>query len=625
MKTVQRVLLTSIIILTIALAAVAKRKDLLEWAAERYARDNGLALQLSVTEFTPRRLLIHGIRIGGRTFIPELDIEFHSLLDFSVKSVRADLNRIDLGDFPESDPEKAEDSYFQTAALACRLLQPLDIDLSFGDLQVDGFFARIRLHLKKRANSPSVRIERKDGNRLQKILDLHIACGDRKISMKAGEVPVENIPYRAPGPALGKSTTIKTLELSLDEKNAAEAKILITGFSVDGSYPVQASEVSLNFSSGALPDIKGAGTFHFRDFQLQNEKGQKLAEGLRCDGRIAVTGGRFDIGFRLRNRDGGILVPETAIEYLSGLKKAKVSFSAEKVGVDSGFKNSFPVLKQWIEDMAGEYSLTGRLFYEKEKIRPDLRLQAFAERLKTASADLAGARLDYRIGPTVDTGRGKLEISAVRGAARVEGLVTAFQMKNPRTILIENVVSRIEGADLTLTSFELDLKDYSTTPSQLRIDRLSLEKILKLFLKETVTADGLLSGGANFYLKKGLPVIADGRLKAVRDGWIRYRPPGAHPPPEKETLANTATPIEILNHYLYNFSYQNLEMDFSTDENLVLRMTLRALGNNPPYRQGQALKLNVSLQENLLPVVKSVLLTQQLPEKLKKKMQTIGN
>ncbi|MBY0315177.1 MAG: YdbH domain-containing protein, partial [Bdellovibrionales bacterium] len=126
-----------------------------------------------------------------------------------------------------------------------------------------------------------------------------------------------------------------------------------------------------------------------------------------------------------------------------------------------------------------------------------------------------------------------------------------------------------------------------------------------------------LFGHVNLRYKDKIPTI-QGQLQGEGPGWIRYRPPGNRP---KITIQSTDNPMDILQGYLYDFAFETLSLQIESDKNYDSIMILNTLGRNPQYVRGKPLKLNIKLEQNILAAVQSMMLTYDLPNKLKEKLE----
>ena len=79
--------------------------------------------------------------------------------------------------------------------------------------------------------------------------------------------------------------------------------------------------------------------------------------------------------------------------------------------------------------------------------------------------------------------------------------------------------------------------------------------------------------------------------------------------------------MDILQGYLYDFAFETLSLQIESDKNYDSIMILNTLGRNPQYVQGKPLKLNIKLEQNILAAVQSMMLTYDLPNKLKEKLE----
>lgn len=149
--------------------------------------------------------------------------------------------------------------------------------------------------------------------------------------------------------------------------------------------------------------------------------------------------------------------------------------------------------------------------------------------------------------------------------------------------------------------------DFSKAPVifQVKLDKLSLARLLKLYPAEGLAGTGTLSGT--------LPVQFDPAAGiSVKQGHIDALKPGGRLQVTAErlkTLASKNESMKLVVQALENFHYSVLSSSVNYGEDGTLMMNLHLKGNNPDVAKGQSVVLNVNLEENVPALLTSLQLS----------------
>lgn len=135
----------------------------------------------------------------------------------------------------------------------------------------------------------------------------------------------------------------------------------------------------------------------------------------------------------------------------------------------------------------------------------------------------------------------------------------------------------------------------------IRLDHLQLSQIAAIEEGAGITASGLLDGMLPIILTKDGPMVPGGNLFA-RDpgGVIKYQDDSA------DALAQADQSVGMAMTLLQNFQYDQLQSGVQYQPDGTLNLALQFEGKNPDFFDGQATHLNVNLEYNLLDLLESL-------------------
>ena len=181
---------------------------------------------------------------------------------------------------------------------------------------------------------------------------------------------------------------------------------------------------------------------------------------------------------------------------------------------------------------------------------------------------------------------------------------------------VQKVKAQLLGGSAHTGSFELDFARDSNA-FVVQLEHIGLSEIMQLEQQEGLEGSGILDGHIPVTLTHEGIAVADGELSArAPGGVIRYTPT------QKVTaLAQTNPSVNLVVDALSNFQYQVMKVnsDYKPKGDLNLRVHLE--GKNPDWQKGQPLHLNLNLQENIPVLLRSLQLSDEISERVRKHYQ----
>jgi Dicarboxylate transport len=157
------------------------------------------------------------------------------------------------------------------------------------------------------------------------------------------------------------------------------------------------------------------------------------------------------------------------------------------------------------------------------------------------------------------------------------------------------------GGEASCPAVELELaKSLTTTqPIRLELRHLDLQELLKLKRTEDFSATGTIDGELPLTLEAAGPRVREGRLKARSEGVIRYAP-------KSSGLTEVNPALGLALSALGDFHYSELSSRIEYDPGGIMHFAIALAGRNPAFKNGQAFRFNVNVEENILALIKSL-------------------
>jgi len=182
---------------------------------------------------------------------------------------------------------------------------------------------------------------------------------------------------------------------------------------------------------------------------------------------------------------------------------------------------------------------------------------------------------------------------------------------------VRNVHAAVFGGRVTSEGGRLDM----THPDQtftLKAEQLDLQQLLHLEQQKGLQGTGILDGV--------IPVILTPTGMQVHDGVLEARPPGGvlRYQPTRETaqeIAPADAHLSLVLQALSDFHYNALKLGIQYEEDGTLKLTARLEGKNPDWQQGRPVHFNLTVQENVPALLKSLRVVQGIEQSLQERLQ----
>ncbi|MBI1424247.1 MAG: hypothetical protein GC149_12320 [Gammaproteobacteria bacterium] len=215
----------------------------------------------------------------------------------------------------------------------------------------------------------------------------------------------------------------------------------------------------------------------------------------------------------------------------------------------------------------------------------------------------------------------KLHVDNVDVGFPVQNIAAQFGISlksaaSPPVVNVQTVTADLLGGKVHSGPFVLDFSRKRNT-FLVRFEQLDLNEIMRLEHQEGLEGSGRLDGQIPITLTHEGVAVTDGKLNAQAPGGvIRYTPTD-----KVAALAQSNTGVKVAVDALSNFQYHLMEVrsDYHTKGDLKLQVHLE--GKNPDWQAGKPVHLNLNLQENIPTLLRSLQLSSDITEKVRKHYQ----
>lgn len=156
----------------------------------------------------------------------------------------------------------------------------------------------------------------------------------------------------------------------------------------------------------------------------------------------------------------------------------------------------------------------------------------------------------------------------------------------------------------------------STNRFHVELNRVQLSQLAALEPAADIQATGVLDGLLPIHLTPAGPQVPAGSLFA-RDpgGQVQYNNPTA------DALAQSGQGMDLAMQLLSDFNYNKLQVGVAYEPSGLSTLDLEFQGKNPDFFNGKASHLNVNLQYNLIDLLESLRLADDLISKIEQRYQ----
>lgn len=402
-------------------------------------------------------------------------------------------------------------------------------------------------------------------------------------------------------------------------------KIIVSSFfrktkiQMGSTYAFESMDMTNEFDLSKTK-LESKGQWHIQSFSWKTKI--PILSGLHIKSKYDWDGDQYHVLSEIKDKTNALHFSNLKIQGLPQNDQISLELDPlrSSIRTHSQITQCFPFLKEFIKSLNGPIEFAGSFLYAQQKFDGQLVVQIKNLKGETEFGNFEGLTLSHKI-KSFDTYESpphqKLEVKKILIGPGIENLKVDYQIENLNKIHVDELSLSFEDAQMTAKNFILNVLQKRVERFSAVFIGLSLEKLLSLALKDTITAKGQMMGHLNVNYVGSRPVI-DGLLAAANPGWIHYRTGQ----PQKQ-LSIRDGPMDILNNYLYNFQYETLSLKLSSDVNYDMDMVLGTFGHNPDYLNGKELKLNVNIEQNLLAALRSVMLTYDLPDRIQERLEKV--
>jgi hypothetical protein len=194
-----------------------------------------------------------------------------------------------------------------------------------------------------------------------------------------------------------------------------------------------------------------------------------------------------------------------------------------------------------------------------------------------------------------------------------------FQMSLPKSTPITQPQLRIETFSANIFGGKLimpDMQDWdfaATSNSTTLVARgWQLGEIVTLQKNADIQAEGTLEGELPITIAERRVIIDTGYLRALPGGGsIRYRATDSI-----RAMADNNSELALALDLLSDFQYQLLNSEVQLDKAGNLLLALSLAGSNPALYDGQAVRFNINVEQNLYPLLQSLRIGDNLEQQI---------
>lgn len=231
--------------------------------------------------------------------------------------------------------------------------------------------------------------------------------------------------------------------------------------------------------------------------------------------------------------------------------------------------------------------------------------------LRTAGLDQIATRQPAAV--TIASVQTGIELSNLKAAV---DLNWTFSGAGP-VIELRDIQGELFGGTMTCPAVHLDP---AKLPAQWTISlrEIDLAKVLSVEQQKGIEGTGLLNGT--------LPLTLTAGGVSVKDGTIEAQPPGGlihytAAPEAGKLLAESDQSLRLVAQALNNFHYNVLRVGVQYREDGLLQLAARLEGKNPDMKKTPPIHFNLTVQENIPALLKSLRTVQDIGESLKQRVR----
>lgn len=650
-------------LLTLILLFIVFRLQISQWALSQILTQKGYSLDFKVEQLNWHAIKIKDILWQNRLHINYLSIEW-DLKDRKITKLESDIESIETEEFLKSSSNEPDSAplNLQLPLQYCQYLLPIQININLSKVIHHNQTWAMDMAWNHPPNQSQIHIRLQTKGPQKINLEGTLNCQIDYLSFKLNQAQLQ---IQSPFP-VSNDFLIHKLKADLSGTNlkwSSQGALKGEGhghWNIQARYQKQDWQWQLEklqwkittlpnntidfYTTSGSQHIIGPWNFKLMDLgakgQLQNLSQYRIALNLKAkkasfeypDPWFALR--ELDLSVDLNYEPEGISATLQANDgqnlKIKDLRWEKNSqhqtFQWPDHGLWINLKKEWPVkvypaLSKYLIKSRGVITSKGFIKISQSTIKPRIIVNAENLNLTTGYGELKRLNFEHHITgwPLWRFGEGHGHLRIYDWGKPVYNTQWDYRLEPSGFIYFRHLKTEPIRTKLSAQDFRFNPHTLELPHLHLEIEKLPLKTLFDLSFGHIADAKGDLMGQVDLhYQQKKLDM--KGHLNSIKPGWIRYRPPGLT---QNSGLQVTDTPASILNNYLYNFYYQEIGFDLSTQKNFDMQAHLSASGHNPDYLNGKTLKLNIRLEQNLLAAIRSMMLSYDLPSRLKDKIENV--
>lgn len=662
------VTLSSSCILVLSLSILC-RKWLLERIVQSYLKWHQIEVELKVESLSTKHLALSHVILDRKNKIKKVEVDYSlSFKKIIVHSFLFDADSLDVDSLkkmiqkmsPAKDTSTPPVS-FEEGLQWCQRAQELPLSVTINQIVLGQKTLHLNLKTRQEKNKLSLHWNDPDFTQGEMFLD----CKKTAVSVQAPKVRMDMSEFSV--------ADFKIKKLQFDFKNAfyswskdsliqgalpgrldfAMTKnkidyalmwpsvLLLVQSHMDNAHKVElrfrlekakvhfSKQISLGFLESTnhidldQNPLSIIGNWTFRNLSIEQENSKKIVVGLKSKADYTIGPASYQIIASLNDQTDAIKISH--LKMTGDLSKDIHRLALDPVKTIIFLKPTisqlFPDLTESVKNLSGSVSIGGELVYKNQIL--DGHLETAGKKIDASTEWGEFYGLDFKhsllsLKNYSSPPNQYIKIKKIQIAQGFEDFSIFYHVQNLKKVKVSEFSISIDKARVLAKQFIINLQQKRLESFSAKIQHLDLQTVLALGLKDTVKASGSLDGHVDVTFVGSKPVLS-GVLRDTKKGWIQYRTGK----PQASNLSLNDGPMDILNNYLYDFNYDNLSLTLATDKAYDMKMKLSTLGRNLNYLGGKPLLLNVNLEQNLLAAMQSMMLTYDLPSRLKERLEKV--
>ena len=171
------------------------------------------------------------------------------------------------------------------------------------------------------------------------------------------------------------------------------------------------------------------------------------------------------------------------------------------------------------------------------------------------------------------------------------------------------------GGSIASDDFQFNLNEASGS-LVVELQQLELLQILSLE-DEEFYSEGKLIGRIPVTIEQGNVIVENGTVATVAPGGLLQYNPSESVLKLAESSDQMATVLTTLK----NFHYDSLDAELNFGGDGMLRMDTALKGHNPDYEDGRDIHFNLTIEEDIVALLKSLQLSDRLTDQIENRMR----